>query len=83
MRDTRYDYLSANIGYGTSPDDRDNLLPFEERLTLNSYKFGVRYNKILMNKFIVGLHTGMSRDEYFIDKFQTEIDFSIQLQYIL
>ncbi|WP_051929412.1 YaiO family outer membrane beta-barrel protein [Flavobacterium sp. 83] len=79
---SRYDYFSLNTGYGTSPDERETISQFSERISLNSYRFGAGYNKVLFKKFIYGIQTGYNRQEYSPSKFQNEINISMQLQYI-
>jgi YaiO family outer membrane protein len=80
---SRFDYFSINSGYGTSPDERETISEFENRISLNSYRAGVGYNKVMWKKFIFGAQTGLNRQEYTPGKYQTELNISLQLQYIL
>ncbi|MES2545037.1 MAG: YaiO family outer membrane beta-barrel protein [Bacteroidota bacterium] len=80
---TQFDYFSINAGYGTSPDEREVISQFEERISLNSYRMGIGYNKVFLKNFILGLQTGFNRQEYTPDKFQTELNISLSLQYKL
>lgn len=79
---TRYDYLSFNTGYGTSPDERETIAQFSERIALNSYRVGAGYSKVFFKKFIAGIQTGFNRQEYTPTKYQNESNISFQLQYI-
>lgn len=80
---SRFDYFSINAGYGTSPDERETITEFDNRISLNSYRIGAGYSSILYKKFILGLQTGINRQEYTPEKYQNEINFSAQLQYML
>ena len=80
---SRFDYFSVNAGYGTSPDERETITDFNNRISLISYRLGAGYNTILYKKFILGFQTGLNRQEYTPQKYQTEINFSLQLQYML
>ncbi len=80
---TRFDYFSVSSGYGTSPDERETIADFENRISLNSFRIGVGYNKVMWKKFILGAQTGFNRQEYTPSKYQNELNISLQLQYIL
>jgi YaiO family outer membrane protein len=79
---SRYDYFSLNTGYGTSPDERETISQFRERISLISYRIGGGYNKLLWKKFIYGIQSGFNRQEYTPNKYQNEINISMNLQYI-
>jgi YaiO family outer membrane protein len=79
--DTKYDYFSLSLGYGTSPDERETLTQFQDRIALTSYRFGVGYSKLFAKKYIVGLNTSFNNQEYFPEKFQNEYNISINLIY--
>lgn len=79
---TRFDYFSLNIGYGTSPDERETLTQFQERIALTSYRFGAGYNKLFVKKYIVGITSSFNRQEYFPEKFQNELNFSLNIIYL-
>jgi YaiO family outer membrane protein len=80
--DTRFDYFSFNLGYGTSPDERETLTQFQERIALTSYRLGAGYNKLFAKKYAVGLNTSFNRQEYFPERFQNEYNFSLNLIYL-
>ncbi|WP_329806097.1 YaiO family outer membrane beta-barrel protein [Flavobacterium facile] len=79
---TKYDYFSLTAGYGTSPDERQTLTQFQNRIALTSYRFGAGYSKLLAKKYIIGLNTSFNNQEYFPEKFQNEYNFSIDLTYL-
>jgi YaiO family outer membrane protein len=79
---SRFDYYSASLGYGTSPDERETLSQFEQRIALSSYRVGLGYSKILFKKYILGLQANVNRQEYYPQKYQNELNTSIQLQYL-
>ncbi len=79
---TRFDYFSFNIGYGTSPDERETLTQFQERIALTSYRFGAGYNKLFAKKYVVGFNSSFNRQEYFPERFQNEYNFSININYL-
>ena len=80
---SRFDYFSVNAGYGTSPDERETISQFDERISLSSYRMGAGYNKVLYKKIILGVQAGFNRQEYTPSKYQTETNISINLQYML
>ena len=80
--ETRFDYFSLNLGYGTSPDERETLTQFQERLSLTSYRFGADYNKLFAKKYVVGCSTSFNKQEYFPKRYQNEYNFSISLVYL-
>lgn len=80
--ETRFDYFSFNVGYGTSPDERETLTQFQERIPLTSYRFGAGYNKLFAKKYVVGINSSFNRQEYFPERFQNEYNFSINLNYL-
>ena len=79
---TRFDYFSFNVGYGTSPDERETLTQFQERIALTSYRFGAGYNKLFAKKYVMGLSSSFNNQEYSPNKFQNEYNFSINLVYL-
>ena len=78
---TKYDYFSLILGYGTSPDERVTLTQFQDRIALTSYRFGAGYSKIFAKKYLIGLNTSFNNQEYYPEKFQNEYNFSIDLTY--
>lgn len=79
--DTRYDYVSAFLGYGTSPDERITIGQFQQRIALNSYRVGAGYNRLLWNDYIVAVQAAYNRQEYQINNYQNEFNTLISLQY--
>jgi YaiO family outer membrane protein len=79
---TKYDYFSFTAGYGTSPDERQTLTQFQDRIALTSYRFGAGYSKLLAKKYIIGVNTSFNNQEYFPEKFQNEYNISIDLTYL-
>jgi YaiO family outer membrane protein len=79
---TRYDYLSASIGYGTSPDERETLSQYEQRIALHSYRIGLGYSKLIQKKYTIGITTNFNRQEYNSNQYQSELNTAVQLQYI-
>jgi YaiO family outer membrane protein len=79
---TKFDYFSLNLGYGTSPDERETLTQFQERIALTSYRFGAGYNQLFAKKYAVGCNTSFNRQEYFPERFQNEYNISIILFYL-
>lgn len=79
---SRYDYYAASLGYGTSPDERETLSLYEQRIALSSYRMGLGYSRVLFKKYIIGLQGNFNRQEYFPQKYQNELSTSIQLQYL-
>ena len=79
--DTRYDYVSAFLGYGTSPDERITIGQFQQRIALNSYRIGVGYNRLLWNNYIVAVQAAYNRQEYQIDNYQNEFNTFISVHY--
>lgn len=79
----RFNFWAASIGYGTSPDEREVLSQFVQRVTLKSYRFGLSYSKVFFKQWIMSATTSFNRQEYFENKFQNELNLSLQLQYQL
>ncbi|MEO8235905.1 MAG: YaiO family outer membrane beta-barrel protein [Flavobacterium sp.] len=79
--DTKYNYLTAFVGYGTSPEERNTIQVFQERLTFNSYRVGAGYYKLFGEHYVTGLQASFNRQEYQLDTFQNEYNLYISLQY--
>lgn len=79
---TKYDYFSLLLGYGTSPDERTTLTQFQQRVALSSYRFGAGYNKLFAKKYSIGLFSSFNRQEYYPEKFQNEYNITIDLSYL-
>ncbi len=80
---TKYDYIAVLAGYGSSPDQSQNITLFNEQVSLDSYRVGVAYNSLLGNKIILGLQLIANRQEYVQDKIQNQFDFFASIQYRL
>lgn len=78
---SRYDYFSLNAGFGTSPDERETISQFDQRISLNSFRIGAGYNKVFLKKLLLGTQIGFNRQEYNSNSYQNELNTSIQLQY--
>lgn len=79
---SRFDYYSATMGYGTSPDERETLPQYEQRVSLSSYRMGLGYSRVLYKRYIVGVQGNFNRQEYLPQKYQNEVSASLQLQYL-
>ena len=80
---TRYDYFSLFTGYGTSPDERETLTLFQDRIDLNSKRIGMGYNRQFNNRYYIGLQGNFNIQEYYPTKYQNEITISLSLNYKL
>lgn len=78
---SRYDYFSLNAGFGTSPDERETISQFDQRISLNSFRIGAGYSKVFLKKILLGTQIGFNRQEYNSNSYQNELNTSIQLQY--
>jgi|LauGreDrversion4_1035100.scaffolds.fasta_scaffold65636_2 YaiO family outer membrane protein len=78
---SRFDYFSLNAGFGTSPDERETIAQFEQRISLNSFRIGAGYNKVFLKKLLFGVQMGFNRQEYISNSYQNELNTSLQLQY--
>lgn len=79
--DTKYDYLTAFVGYGTSPDERITLGQFDQRLAFNSFRVGAGYYKLFGTHYVTGLQASYNRQEYKLNTFQNEYNLFVSLQY--
>ncbi|MFD2033792.1 YaiO family outer membrane beta-barrel protein [Belliella marina] len=77
----RFDYLTFIAGYGTSPDERATLGQFDNRVALQSYRFGLGYYKSISEKFFLGVQFMYNFQEYNPSFTQNEYEGSINLQY--
>ncbi|PSL07897.1 YaiO family outer membrane beta-barrel protein [Cecembia rubra] len=78
---TRFDYFTLITGYGTSPDERQTLGQFENRVALDSWRGGVGYFRLIGKKFVTGTQLMYNYQEYHPGRTQQELEFSILLQY--
>jgi YaiO family outer membrane protein len=79
---SRYDYYMTTLGYGTSPDERETLSQYQQRIALSSYRMGLGYSRVLFKKYIIGLQGTFNRQEYLPQKYQNELSTTIQLHYL-
>lgn len=79
--DSRYDYLFAVLGYGTSPDDNNTAGLYSERINLSSYRMGAGISKTVFSNYIAGFQFLYNNQEYSPDKRQNEYEVSLSLQY--
>lgn len=79
--DTKYDYFSVVAGYGTSPDERTTLGQFEQRVSLNSFRMGAGYNRLINNHYLAGIQTTFNNQEYAPNLKQNELEISLMFQY--
>ena len=82
-RNTRFDYWEASLGYGTSPDNTFVQNQIGERLSLESYNFGVAYQHLFLKKLLLGAKVYYNNLEYRKNKKQQEYSFFIQMSYLL
>lgn len=78
---TKYDYISLDAGYGTSPDERATIGQFEQRVTLNSYRIGAGYYNLFNNHYLTGIQTTFNNQEYAPNLKQNELEISLMFQY--
>lgn len=79
--DTKYDYATVLMGYGTSPDERVTLGQFQQRISLNSYRIGAGYYHLFGKHYCSGIQGVYNRQEYMSDNFQNEFDLFLTIQY--
>ncbi|GGA82624.1 hypothetical protein GCM10008015_24200 [Flavobacterium palustre] len=79
--DTQFDYLSLIAGYGSSPDERSTLGQYENRVSLNSYRIGGGYFKLINKHYLTGLQLTLNNQEYAPDLKQNEIEIALMFQY--
>lgn len=80
---TKYDYIAVITGYGSSPDENNNLISFDQQISLNSYRIGMAYNRVLGKKVILGIQFIANHQEYIENRFQNQYDFFVSIQYKL
>jgi YaiO family outer membrane protein len=79
--DTKYDYATILIGYGSSPDERVSLVDIQKRISLNSYRVGAGYYKSFNNHYLTGIQTIFNNQEYVQNKTQNEFEIALMFQY--
>lgn len=79
--DTRFDYLSFTLGYGTSPDERTTLGQIEERISLDSFRIGGGYYRLFGKHYITGAQLTVNNQEYAPGLKQIETEIALMFQY--
>ncbi|HSD13794.1 MAG TPA: YaiO family outer membrane beta-barrel protein [Flavobacterium sp.] len=79
--DTKFDYVTVIAGYGTSPDERVTLGQIQQRVSLNSFRIGAGYYKLLWEHYCLGLQGVLNHQEYTPDNYQNEFDLFFSIQY--
>jgi YaiO family outer membrane protein len=78
---TKFDYLTAFAGYGTSPDERVTLGQFQQRFEFKSYRVGAGYYKLIAQNYCLGFQASYNNQEYQKNNFQNEYDLFFSVQY--
>lgn len=78
---TKFDYVTVIAGYGTSPDDRTRAAEYDMRTSLSSYRLSVGFYKLIQTHYVFGFLITDNEQEYTKNKYQTELDFAVLLQY--
>lgn len=79
--DTKYDYATIIAGYGSSPDERVYLGQLQQSISLNSFRIGLGYYRLISTHYCVGAQTSLNHQEYSANLFQNEFDTFLSLQY--
>lgn len=79
--DTRFDFISVNLGYGNSPDERSTLGQFQSRVSTESYRINLGYFRMLNQRYLVGIQGGYNNQEFLPNRFQNEYELFLSLQY--
>lgn len=80
---TKYDYVSVLLGYGSSPDERFAIGLLQQKATLNSYRIGAGYYKLFWKNYFTGIQASFNKQEYIKGSFQNEFEIFASLQYQL
>jgi YaiO family outer membrane protein len=78
---TKYDYATVLLGYGSSPDERVSLVDLEQRITLRSYRVGAGYYKLFNEHYVTGVLATFNNQEYTANLTQNELEVFVTLQY--
>lgn len=79
--DSRFDFATLILGFGTSPDERPTLGQFENRIALDSYRAGLGYYRLLAKKFVTGVQATYNYQEFFPGRTQQELEFALTFNY--
>lgn len=78
---TKYDYATVLLGYGSSPDERVSLVDVEKRISLSSYRIGAGYYKLFNDHYLTGIQTIFNNQEYVSTLTQNEFEVFLTFQY--
>ncbi|SKB63465.1 YaiO family outer membrane beta-barrel protein [Daejeonella lutea] len=81
FNDNSDDYLTAIAGYGFSPEDVARNFDFLDRVTLESLRFTLGYQKTVLRRGILGLFGTWNKQEYTPGKTRNEFDVSVSFQH--
>lgn len=79
----KYDYWAFMAGYGTAPDESPNIIQFDERASLDSYRLGIGYSRSFGKRIIGRVQTSYNYQEYVPGRTQNQVDFFFNLRYSL
>ncbi|UUC45448.1 YaiO family outer membrane beta-barrel protein [Flavobacterium cerinum] len=79
--DSRFDYATLMLGYGTSPDERSVLGQLEQRIAMDSYRIGAGYYRVLWQNYLAGIQVNYNNQEYLPGQKQNETEINFSLQY--
>lgn len=71
------DLLGFNLGYGISPDDRQNSIQLDNSIRLLSYRAGILFKKKIARFFVLTLDGGWLNQEYLPQTKGNQYQFSI------
>ncbi len=75
------DYFNLSAGYGFSPEIRDISFDIRQRISLESLRFGLGYQRTLWQRNILGLFGNWNRQEYSPGRTRNELEFSVSFQH--
>ncbi|PZD79469.1 YaiO family outer membrane beta-barrel protein [Mesonia sp. K7] len=78
---TRYDYATIILGYGSSPDERSIQGLINQRLSASSYRAGLGYFRLLGEHYVIGIQGVYNNQEYIEGETQNELELFTTLQY--
>ncbi|KEO73966.1 hypothetical protein EL17_07375 [Anditalea andensis] len=78
---TRFDYIQAIAGYGTSPDERATLNQFESRVAMDSYRAGLGYFRLWNKHILTGTQFTYNHQELLPGLIQNEFELFFMLQF--
>jgi len=75
-------YLGAQIGYGTSPDDYSKAITGRSDLRLNEYKGKLTFNHLFGIHWIGNTSVGYAYEEYYTSSYRNHLTFDISVYYL-